>query len=381
MKRFIVGIPFNYDESWIGGAYYVKNLVSSLNLLDADRQPEVWMISNKMSSFEFIKDSSRYPHLHWIRDSDLKKANGDTRKRGFWARLFGKRRRKVPDFDVIFPYPVEGYHHISAAWIPDFQEKYLPQFFSPDELEERDRQHRFYIDNFRHIVFSSRAAEADFQTFYPDNGVKTHVVHFATFEKPVQTGDAAKVLEKYDLPARFFYCPNQFWIHKNHAVVIDAVKILKDRGVEVCVAFSGKEHDHRAPDHVNQLKARVQSLGVEGNVRFLGFIPRDDQMVIFRQAISVVQPSFFEGWSTVIEDAKSVSQNVLASRIPANLEQVDDNITYFDPHSAEDLAGLLEKYLATLPDRKVLDYRRYQQDFADNFMALVADVARTRRSG
>lgn len=380
MRRFIVGIPFNYDESWIGGAYYIKNLVSSLNLLTADRQPDVWMIANEQSSFDFIRESSDYPRLHWIRSSDLKKAEKDIGKRSLWARCFGKKRQLAPAFDLIFPYPIEGSYDISAAWIPDFQEKHLPNFFSPEELDTRDKQHRFYIEHISNIVFSSRAAESDFQTFYPGTKVKTHVVHFATFEESVESGDKAQILEKYDLPERFFYCPNQFWIHKNHVVVIDAIKILKNRGVEVVVAFSGKEHDHRAPDHINHLRARVKDYGVDANVRFLGFIPRADQMVIFQHAISVVQPSLFEGWSTVIEDAKSVSQHVLASRIPANLEQADENIEYFDPHSSQELAFLLEKYATTSPNRKTLDYLECQQAFADNFMKLVEKMAAARGS-
>ena len=103
-------------------------------------------------------------------------------------------------------------------------------------------------------------------------------------------------------------------------------------------------------------------------------------MVIFQHAISVVQPSLFEGWSTVIEDAKSVSQHVLASRIPANLEQADENIEYFDPHSSQELAFLLEKYATTSPNRKTLDYLECQQAFADNFMKLVEKMAAARGS-
>lgn len=378
MKRPVIGIPFNYDESWIGGTYYIKNLVSSLNLISPAKQPDVWIISHSENSFDFIQKGTGYPRLNWIKPGMIEGIDGGiSRKVKLLSWLTPRFWKKRLDFDLIFPYPIDTRLQQTACWIPDFQDKRLPAFFSADELSAREAQHRSYFNDFQHLVFSSNAARMDFEEFYPEADVQKYVVHFATFEPMQPDLSPAEVLSRYNLPERFFYCPNQFWIHKNHDTVIDAVKKLKDRGVEVVVAFSGKEHDHRAPDHSDKLRSKVAQWGLDENIRFLGFIPRADQMVIFREASCIVQPSLFEGWSTVIEDAKSVSQYVIASRLAANVEQAEENIEFFDATDSEALSELLEKYADAPPARKTLDYGKYQQEFADSFMGVVHSVMNT----
>lgn len=374
-KRPVIGIPFNYDESWIGGTYYIKNLVSALGLIDAKRRPDVWVISHSEKSFEFIKNTTGYSRLNWIRPELISGADGGiSRKARLLSWLVPGFKKKKVSFDVIFPYPIDSKLQQTVCWIPDFQDKRLPEFFSEAELTAREQQHRDYFNNYQHIVFSSHAAKHDFEHFYPEALANKHVVQFATFEPPVLSDDQAEVLSRYELPERYFYCPNQFWIHKNHKLVIEAVYQLKQQGISVVVAFSGKEHDHRAPDHTQQLKDLVARYDLTENIRFLGFIPRADQMVVFQRATCVLQPSLFEGWSTVIEDAKSLSQYVLAADIPANVEQTKDNIEFFNPREATELAGLLKKYASIDPLRVPVDYSAFQRQFAESFMGVVAAV-------
>lgn len=381
-KRPVIGIPFNYDESWIGGTYYIKNLISSLNLLPNSEKPDIWMISHGKDSFDFILNATSYPRLNWLRPGMLDgNYAGVSRKIKLLSVFVPWFVKKKLHFDMIYPSPFDMNWQQTACWIPDFQDKHLPDFFTAEEIALRERQHRSYFESFKHMVFSSDAARIDFDTFYPEAKVKRHVVHFAVFEavSPVENHQA--VLAKYSLPERFFYCPNQFWIHKNHDVVISAVALLKARGVETTVVFSGKEHDPRAPEHTAKLKARVAGEGLERNIRFLGFIPREDQMVIFRKAISIIQPSLFEGWSTVIEDAKSVSQYVLASRIPSNVEQTNTNIEYFEPTNPAELAELMSHFVENDPVRQIVDYRQHQLEFAHSFINVVKSVMETNQTG
>lgn len=374
-KRPIIGIPFNYDESWIGGTYYIKNLICSLNEIVDREKPDVWIISHSEDSFSFIRDNTGYPRLKWIKPANIANIDGGISRRTKWLswlipRIFKNRI----EFDMVFPYPIDTRMQQTACWIPDFQDKRLPEFFKADEIASRDMQHRHYFENYKHIVFSSEAAKTDFDEFFPEADVAKYVVKFATFENKKNERVDKVTLQKYYLYNEFFYCPNQFWVHKNHDVVIDAVHLLKQRGINITVAFSGKEHDYRAPEHTARLKSKVEGLGLSDNIRFLGFIPREDQMVIFDSAVCIIQPSLFEGWSTVIEDAKSVSQHVIASAIPANLEQISCNVDFFEPHNALHLSQLLEKYSRTAPVRNVVDYRKSQVDFAESFMNLISAV-------
>ena len=372
-QRARIGLPFNYDESWIGGAYYVQNLVACLGLLPMDKQPDVFVLSHDRKSYDFV-EASGYPRVEWVQPARLKDIDGGLfRKLRFLQRVVPAFLKRRMTFDVIYPFPIDRQARQTVCWIPDLQQKHLPELFDQAELEMRDKEVRYYFENFDHIVFSSATARADFHKFYPEATCTTHVVHFAVFA-PQATLASANVCRKHGLPTRFFYCPNQFWIHKNHKVALEAMARLKGRGIEVAMVFSGKEHDHRAPHHTRDLKDMARRVGINNHTYFLGFLPREEQVTLFSKAIAIVQPSLFEGWSTVIEDAKAVSQYVIASDLVVNREQIDTNVSFFDPHDPEALADLLEAFATDDPKRVEHDYTVNQRAFAEDFMSVVDHV-------
>ena len=55
----------------------------------------------------------------------------------------------------------------------------------------------------------------------------------------------------------------------------------------------------------------------------------------------LIQPSLFEGWGTVLEDAKVLDKTVLLSDIPVHREQMNEKCTLFEPHDADELARLI----------------------------------------
>jgi hypothetical protein len=56
-----------------------------------------------------------------------------------------------------------------------------------------------------------------------------------------------------------------------------------------------------------------------------------------------VQPSLFEGWSTVVEDARVLGRRLLLSDIPVHREQNPAGAEYFEPENVEALAALMER--------------------------------------
>jgi glycosyltransferase involved in cell wall biosynthesis len=70
-------------------------------------------------------------------------------------------------------------------------------------------------------------------------------------------------------------CSNQFWVHKNHNLILK-IDLLKAYGIEVLVIFTGKETDYRNPNYFDQLKQKAEKLGIKENIKFLGFIDRED---------------------------------------------------------------------------------------------------------
>lgn len=267
----------------------------------------------------------------------------------------------------------------AIAWLPDFQHRHLPHLFSHAAQLKRELGFRAQISAGRTMMLSSEDARLDCERFYPITRGRTHAVRFAV--PPVQRSDleAARVIaDGYGLPANFFYMPNQFWVHKNHRVVIEAIAILKKLNCEVVVVASGGSRDPRDPQHYKRLMDRVEALGIKENFKSLGLIPYPHLGALMQASAAVINPSLFEGWSTTIEEARALATPLILSDISVHQEQAGGNAIYFQPTSAESLARVLGSFKqisrqerTRLQGEASHEAVRRQREFAEQFVAVV----------
>jgi hypothetical protein len=62
-----------------------------------------------------------------------------------------------------------------------------------------------------------------------------------------------------------------------------------------------------------------------------------------RQSIAVINPSFCEGWSTTVEEAKAIGARLLLSDLNIHREQTNGEAYFFDPFSTASIVGTLEE--------------------------------------
>lgn len=382
-ERKRVGIVFNTGHNWTGGRSYIINLVQSLKLLPAQERPFVTVYTESREDFEALKAESGWDEIAFCQIQNIPP--------GIFARAINKLSRAIikrdllyPSVsskeDIIFPNPHGRFFQANQKqlfWIPDFQEKYYPNFFSEEELRARNERVLQLIKENQPVVFSSQSSKNDFLKFYPEgSGCKTFVLPFAVFIPSFEM-NTETVKEKYGITGRYFISPNQFWVHKNHSVVIEAVELLKKENFTCTVLFTGKEYDHRKPEYTAELKKQVIDKGLTDNIKFLGFIDKQDQWALIAGADAVIQPSLFEGWSTVVEEAKALNKWVIASDIDTHREQLTVGGSFFRP----DDAGALKEAMASLikegAKRVDLDYNLIKQQFSGSFNAIISSFFST----
>ena len=100
--------------------------------------------------------------------------------------------------------------------------------------------------------------------------------------------------------------------------------------------------------HFSKILDFIEKEQLTGQVYLLGLIPRNDQIGIFRKAAAVIQPSCFEGWSTVVEDSRAIGRPIFISDIPVHREQAPPKAIYFSPLSDSILADLLYNHWPSL---------------------------------
>jgi glycosyltransferase involved in cell wall biosynthesis len=381
-QRLKIGFVFSNNDTWIGGTYYILNLIRALNTLPDEQKPYLVIFFNKEEDKVIIQEVE-YPYLSF---SSLSfKYNFFERVLNKTTRLLFKKNiitKQHPTniADVIFPFDFqEPLNQIvyKVAWIPDFQEHFLSHFFSKKELQKRKEHHLKIVEAKLPVIFSSRVAENHFHTIYPNAQNDTFVLNFAVSHPEYSHIKESDLRKKYNISKKYFIAPNQFWVHKNHRVILEAIKHLKEsyREIPFQVIFTGKEYDFRYPEYTENLKKFVENNHLQEDILFLGFIDRAEQLKLMKEALAVIQPSLFEGWSTVVEDAKAMNQTLILSDIDVHQEQMGTlSSLFFHPEDFKSLAQHLENIFHNIPQKQINNYSLNIRNFGENFLSIISKI-------
>lgn len=325
------------DPAWMGGTLYLRNLAVSLSRLPPAEQPRVRLVGPPDVVAEFL---ARYGNLPLFADAPP----------SFLGRVLRRIGRSTgAGIDVLYPGfggPVAG--AVTVRWVPDFQHRSLPHLFSQQERDARDQSIGELAARPGVVVFSSQVAADDFGRFFPAHRATARVWRFCSL-LDLSAPPSGQVLAKYALPVKYLYLPNQFWAHKNHITVFRALARLRSQGVVIPLVCTGAQADRRNEAHFATLQAFIAQHGLTDQVRFLGLVDRGDQVEVLRHAAAIVQPSLFEGWSTVVEDVRASGRPLFLSDLPVHREQDPPRCTFFAPEDDAALADALAQHWDALP--------------------------------
>ncbi|WP_247652678.1 glycosyltransferase family 4 protein [Ideonella aquatica] len=240
----------------------------------------------------------------------------------------------------------------TIAWIPDFQHLCLPHLFTRRSFWQRELGFQAQVRSGRLIMLSSEDALQMCEAHYPGSRGRTEVARFAIWPPARPSlADSLAVAAKYGLTSPYVFMPNQFWKHKNHRLVIEALSLLKARGHRVMVAASGRQLDTRDAAYFPSIESLVKERGVSDEFRLLGMLPYADLAPLMRASVALLNPSLFEGWSTTVEEARALGVPMLLSDLDVHKEQAGAQAMYFDRCDAGALAdALMALPQAPLPD-------------------------------
>lgn len=389
--RVKIGILWRADANWGGILSYQLNLLQALEQYASPSEDICLLMPRQVNglpenNFRSFRRCCLSQHSRV-----LAQMNRVARRLTGYDLLLARDLSKVPGgIDMIFP----GYYRVGRStalvfWIPDFQHLYLPEMFSSAEIQDRNRVVSRGAEQATSIVLSSQDALKDFKTAAPRYAHKGRVMNFVAWVSPsIYETEPRALVPQYNLPDKFIYLPNQFWKHKNHGVVWKALKILKEKGVRAHVVCTGPASDYRHPTYFAELMQRVVDWRLEDQISVLGLVPLTHVHMLIRQCLCVLNPSLFEGWSTTVEEAKTIGKRCLLSDLVVHREQNPPKAIYFDPCSPDDLAAKMAEVWREIspgPDLVLEQNARAQlpdrmRDYARTFVS-IARQAKEAASG
>jgi glycosyltransferase involved in cell wall biosynthesis len=235
--------------------------------------------------------------------------------------------------------------YITVVW--DLQHRLQPQFPEVSAGLEglaREDIYRTVLGGASLVIAGTEVGRGEIQRFYGVDDARIRILPHPTpgFALEAAGGPASARPAKAP-PDPYLFYPAQFWAHKNHVNLLEAVARLRGGGLPVQLALSGSDKGNQA-----FVRAAAERLKISDAVHFLGFVERAELIGLYRHALALAYVTFFGPENLPTLEAFALGCPVIASDVPGAREQLGDAALLVDPRSPEQIAAAVRR-LAEAP--------------------------------
>lgn len=241
----------------------------------------------------------------------------------------------------------------------DMQHEYYPEFFTDEQIQHRNALFRPSVNRAVHIAAPSAYTKATLMEKYGVDSGKVTVIPVGLSEDFVRADHDAvdEIRNRYNLPQTYVFYPANPWPHKNHARLMAALRILRERyGQKPALILSGRLE--QAPINLRWLAIAAD---IVDQVIDLGFVAYADLPALYSGAVCMVFPSLFEGFGIPLVEAMACGCPIVAAKSSSIPECVQDAALLFDPLDPSALADGLYRLLHDDDLRTQLIKRGYRR--------------------
>ena len=387
-KRFRIGLNFFFDnQSNSGIVNYIYNIISALNTLKDSQKPFLNIFYSSNSPINYIKEIN-YPFVKYqlfqksSSNKYIRKANSIIK--GLIHRDIYLQSKYFSKIDCLYPYFEFMDNQFEEApnkihWLVDFNNRSFSNHYYDGGESMRIYQERITGLFGEKVILSSNALHDELKSYHPNYKCDISILKFASCVPAITEKDVIQVKSKYQINDTYFMSPNQFWEHKNQEVVLKAILLIKQNNPEIKfkILFTGSQDVNRGKGrYADKLLSIMKDSDLDNYIQFLGVVDRKEQLALMKGARALIQPSFYEGWSTLVEEAKALNQYILLSDLPVHREQIDQNVTFFDPNDHHKLADIILEEMLNPHKLVIIDYSKHVQKFGETIRSTFVEKKR-----
>ena len=237
-------------------------------------------------------------------------------------------------FGALWPRPLPV---PSVVTLVDIQEKYYPEFFSKEDMWNREYHYAASTKTADQVITISEFSKESIAHYHGISREKIHVAYLSadeSFYLPV----ALSSKDGLDLPEQYIFYPANRWFHKNHDNLLKALHELKTAdGLVVHCVLTGFDYAGGYP-----LSKKIEEYGLKEQVRVIGYVTGDDIKRIYAKAKMLCFPSLFEGFGMPPVEAMAIGCPVVCSNTTSLPEVVGDAALLFDPKDPKEIAAKIK---------------------------------------
>ena len=232
----------------------------------------------------------------------------------------------------------------------DIQEYHYPEYFTASQKLHRKINNITAINESDHIIVSFDHIKNDILKYFDVKESKISIC-FPSFAGDWfltnKITEELAVKEKYELYNRYLLYPAATWKHKNHINLIKAMAKLIEDNLDLQLICTGNKTAYH-----QTIEEEIKRLNLERNVKFLGIVPEEDLLGLYKTTSLVVIPTLYEAGSGPLYEAMRYSSPVICSNVTSLPETVGNDNFIFDPNSVDEIVSLIRRMLTDEEFRK-----------------------------
>jgi glycosyltransferase involved in cell wall biosynthesis len=235
----------------------------------------------------------------------------------------------------------DGINFIMSPFDINFKmQNFFPEYLSDKIYRIRDKIiYKSCNQAFKLLVDSQRSKE-ELCNIYNCIEKKIEIHHFSPIlvNQNINEKEIELLKNKKKIPDKFIFYPAQFWAHKNHKYIIEAINILyKKFKIKLNVIFCGSDKGN-----LNYIKSLVKKYELDEQFLFMDYISDLEVLNLYTKCLALVMPTYVARSSLPLFEAFSLKVPVLYSKGILDNE-IEKYVTTFDLNNYDDLAIILKK--------------------------------------
>lgn len=257
---------------------------------------------------------------------------------------------------------LEYLNYITTVW--DLCHRDNPEF--PEvrwnrEFDQREKNYKIILPRATAIIVDSSLGKENVSNRYCIDSNRIHVIQFeaakTTTTNDCQINHGIKITEKYSLKCPYVFYPAQFWPHKNHVYILEALKLLENNhGLRIGAIFSGGD-----TGNIAYIKNYVKKLDLCDRICFAGFVSNEEVPELYRQSLALVMPTYFGPTNLPPLEAFALGVPVLYSNLPGLNDQTASAALLIDLQNPSSLADQLVQLVNSRELREDLIEQGYER--------------------
>ena len=256
-----------------------------------------------------------------------------------------------PNINVTTPY-------IFTVW--DLGHRTVPQYPEVSEKGEWKKREKLYqkmLYKAKYIITGNNTGKKEIIDYYQVDENKIRICEF-----PVSSfcyGNEEK--PRFQIPDDYFFYPAQFWKHKNHICIVEALKILNDKyNLNPIVFFTGSDKGNK-----DNIVNKISEYHLEKQVVFTGFVKDEELKYLYTHATAMIFASMMGPNNMPPIEATYLGCPVIITSLEGHKEQLANTAAYFDGNNPEELALIIKEFLEN--KALVSKYKELEKPLGEKF--------------